>query len=91
MSDPDYPIIDAQVHTYRSREVGRQAMMGRGQTDYGVASLGASAQCGARAHRRPEIVGLRMARLRVLFAGHGWREAWLQDPDGYVWAVGSAI
>jgi uncharacterized glyoxalase superfamily protein PhnB len=23
--------------------------------------------------------------------GHGWREAWLQDPDGYVWAVGRAI
>ena len=23
--------------------------------------------------------------------GHGWREVWVQDPDGYVWAVGSAI
>ena len=22
---------------------------------------------------------------------HGWREAWLEDPDGYVWAVGVAI
>jgi predicted enzyme related to lactoylglutathione lyase len=22
---------------------------------------------------------------------HGWREVWVQDPDGYVWAVGSAI
>ena len=22
--------------------------------------------------------------------GHGWREVWLQDPDGYVWAVGAA-
>ncbi len=22
---------------------------------------------------------------------HGWREAWIQDPDGYVWAVGRAI
>ncbi len=21
---------------------------------------------------------------------HGWREAWVQDPDGYVWAVGAA-
>jgi predicted TIM-barrel fold metal-dependent hydrolase len=31
----DYPIIDAHVHTYRSREIGRQAMMGSGQTDYG--------------------------------------------------------
>ncbi len=20
---------------------------------------------------------------------HGWREAWLEDPDGYVWAVGA--
>ena len=20
---------------------------------------------------------------------HGWREAWVQDPDGYVWAVGA--
>lgn len=31
----DLPIIDAHVHTYRSREIGRQAMMGSGQTDYG--------------------------------------------------------
>lgn len=23
--------------------------------------------------------------------GHGWREVWVQDPDGYVWAVGTAI
>ena len=23
--------------------------------------------------------------------GHGWREVWVQDPDGYVWAVGVAI
>jgi uncharacterized glyoxalase superfamily protein PhnB len=22
---------------------------------------------------------------------HGWREVWLQDPDGYVWAVGTLI
>ncbi len=22
---------------------------------------------------------------------HGWREVWVQDPDGYVWAVGVAI
>ncbi len=31
----DHPIIDAHVHTYRSREIGRQAMMGSGRTDYG--------------------------------------------------------
>ncbi len=29
------PVIDAHVHTYPSREVGRQAMMGAGRTDYG--------------------------------------------------------
>ncbi len=23
--------------------------------------------------------------------GHGWREVWVEDPDGYVWAVGVAI
>ncbi len=23
--------------------------------------------------------------------GHGWREVWLEDPDGYVWAAGAAI
>ncbi len=22
---------------------------------------------------------------------HGWREVWLRDPDGYVWAAGSGI
>ncbi|MCH7835599.1 MAG: amidohydrolase [Chloroflexi bacterium] len=32
---PGQPIIDAHVHTYRSREIGRQAMMGSGLTDYG--------------------------------------------------------
>jgi predicted enzyme related to lactoylglutathione lyase len=21
--------------------------------------------------------------------GHGWREVWLEDPDGYVWAAGA--
>jgi len=31
----DYPIIDAHVHTYRSREIGRQAMSGSASTDYG--------------------------------------------------------
>ena len=34
-SNFDFPIIDAHVHTYRSREIGRQAMMGSGRTDYG--------------------------------------------------------
>jgi uncharacterized protein len=29
------PIIDAHVHTYPSRDIGRQAMMGTGRTDYG--------------------------------------------------------
>src|SRR5688572_1558078 len=29
------PIIDAYVHTYPTREIGRQAMMGTGRTDYG--------------------------------------------------------
>jgi len=31
----DLPIIDAHVHTYPTREIGRQAMMGTGRTDYG--------------------------------------------------------
>lgn len=31
----DYEAIDVHVHTYRTREMGRQAMMGRGHTDYG--------------------------------------------------------
>jgi predicted TIM-barrel fold metal-dependent hydrolase len=31
----DYQVIDSHVHTYRSREIGRQAMMGTGRTDYG--------------------------------------------------------
>lgn len=35
MSNFDFPAIDAHVHTYRSREIGRQAMMGSGRTDYG--------------------------------------------------------
>ena len=35
MSNSDFPIIDAHVHTYPSREIGRQAMTGTGKTDYG--------------------------------------------------------
>ncbi len=35
MSNFDFSAIDAHVHTYRSREVGRQAMMGIDRTDYG--------------------------------------------------------
>jgi predicted TIM-barrel fold metal-dependent hydrolase len=31
----DSPVIDVHVHTYPSREIGRQAMMGSGRTDYG--------------------------------------------------------
>lgn len=31
---PDYPIIDAHVHTYPTPEIGRQAMMGFGRSDY---------------------------------------------------------
>ena len=30
-----FSIIDAHVHTYGSRKIGRQAMMGSGHTDYG--------------------------------------------------------
>ncbi len=32
---PEPPVIDAHVHTYPSRAIGRQAMMGSGRTDYG--------------------------------------------------------
>ena len=32
---PDQPAIDSHVHTYRTREIGRQAMQGSGRTDYG--------------------------------------------------------
>ena len=32
---PDLAAIDAHVHTYRSREIGLQAMSGAGRTDYG--------------------------------------------------------
>jgi predicted TIM-barrel fold metal-dependent hydrolase len=31
----DYPVIDAHVHTFPSREIGRQATAGASQTDYG--------------------------------------------------------
>jgi hypothetical protein len=33
----DLPVIDAHLHTYPTREIGRQAMMGSGRTDYGGA------------------------------------------------------
>jgi uncharacterized glyoxalase superfamily protein PhnB len=41
------------------------------------------------------VVRARAAGAIVLAAAidkpHGWREAWIADPDGYVWAVGVAI
>jgi len=29
--------------------------------------------------------------LKETFEAHGWREVWVEDPDGYVWAVGVPI
>jgi hypothetical protein len=41
----------------------------------------------------PEEVAERARAMNALFKdvsvrGHGWREAMVRDPDGYVWAVG---
>lgn len=45
----------------------------------------------------PDLIGdrARVAGAAVLQSaadkGHGWREVWVQDPDGYVWAAGAPI
>jgi uncharacterized glyoxalase superfamily protein PhnB len=45
----------------------------------------------------PDLIGdrARAAGAAVLQSAvdkaHGWREVWVQDPDGYVWAAGAPI
>jgi predicted enzyme related to lactoylglutathione lyase len=42
------------------------------------------------AQRRAETAGAKILQPAMDFP-HGWRDVMLEDPDGYVWAVGIAI
>ena len=42
------------------------------------------------AQRRAEAAGARIIQPAMDFP-HGWRDVMLEDPDGYIWAVGVAI
>lgn len=42
------------------------------------------------AHRRAQAAGVKILQPPTDFP-HGWRDVMLEDPDGYVWAVGVPI
>jgi predicted enzyme related to lactoylglutathione lyase len=42
------------------------------------------------AQRRAEAAGMKILQPSMDFP-HGWRDVMLEDPDGYIWAVGVAI
>ena len=42
------------------------------------------------AERRAKTAGARILQPAMDFP-HGWRDVMLEDPDGYVWAVGVSI
>ena len=42
------------------------------------------------AHRRAQATGVKILQPPTDFP-HGWRDVMLEDPDGYVWAVGVPI
>ena len=42
------------------------------------------------AQRRAEATGVKILQPAMDFP-HGWRDVMLEDPDGYIWAVGVAI
>jgi catechol 2,3-dioxygenase-like lactoylglutathione lyase family enzyme len=43
------------------------------------------------AERRARAQGASVLLPATDFPGHGWRECYLEDPDGYLWVVGRAI
>ena len=42
------------------------------------------------AQRRAEVAGVKILQPAMDFP-HGWRDVMLEDPDGYIWAVGVPI
>jgi catechol 2,3-dioxygenase-like lactoylglutathione lyase family enzyme len=95
-ADPDFAALRAQGvdfmlhadHTYEEHPwqgrlvAGRDRGLGAELRLFGVDPDGVE----MRARKAGALV-LKEAHDR----GHGWREVWVQDPDGYVWAVGKAI
>lgn len=95
-SDPDFAALKLRGadlmlhadHTYEGHPWHRRLRSGEGR------GLGAELrlfevdpdEAEARARSRRAVV-LQPATDRP----HGWRETWLQDPDGYVWAVGTPL
>jgi predicted enzyme related to lactoylglutathione lyase len=71
-----------EVHPWHARLVAREGRgLGAELRLFGVdpdASAARASASGGRVLAAPED------------KPHGWREAWIEDPDGYVWAVGVA-
>jgi catechol 2,3-dioxygenase-like lactoylglutathione lyase family enzyme len=91
-SDPDFAAL---------RVLGLEFMLHTDHTYDGnpwASSLSAGTPRGVGAELRllgmdPDEVAIRARENNALFKdvsarGHGWREVMIQDPDGYVWAVG---
>ena len=44
-----------------------------------------------QAEQRARRLGVRVMLAATDFPGHGWRECYLEDPDGYLWVVGRLL
>jgi catechol 2,3-dioxygenase-like lactoylglutathione lyase family enzyme len=95
-SDPDYAALDRdgfklQLHTDHTwQNMPWHAELERGRRGLGaeLRLLGVDPDMAeARARELGFDVHL-PARDR---AAHGWREAYIEDPDGYLWAIGAPI
>lgn len=94
-ADPDFAAIkingqELMLHADHTYERSRWSDSLRNGTDRGVGAelriLGMN----------PDELLERATEFDAVFKevserGHGWREAMVQDPDGYVWAVGEII
>ena len=95
-ADPDFVALRAQGvdfmlhadHTYEEHPwqgrlaAGRDRGLGAELRLFGVDPDGVEKRA-----RDADATVLKPAHDR----GHGWREVWVEDPDGYVWAVGVPV
>jgi catechol 2,3-dioxygenase-like lactoylglutathione lyase family enzyme len=95
-SDPDYAAFDRDGfklqlhadHTWEHMPWAERLAEGPRGVGAELRLLGVEPDA---AERRARELGFRVHLGTRERAGHGWRECYLEDPDGYLWAVGTAI
>jgi len=96
-SDPDFAALEGfgikvqlhADHTWEHMPWSERLAAGEGR------GLGAEARIYGldpdETERSARAQGASVLLAATDFPGHGWRECYLEDPDGYVWVVGRAI